>query len=148
MLISIRPNPSAGLLVGVIAVQPEGAIKYDPKGGGLLLYRLPNGKESEQQVELQLRGVEEDESLGSAQAEALNLDTDVCPVIDATRRLPAEERPLRGQSKCHAHLDGKVYRYGAFAAQVTGRARSVIQERVEAWPRKFSMQIRVDPSAK
>ena len=49
---------------------------------------------------------------------------------------------------CRARLDGKVYRYATFVAQVAGRAKAVMQQRIDALPRSFPVQVKVVPGAK
>ena len=152
-VVILKPRAATGLILDRLQVTPAGAarcVSIDPKAANsqcsesdrrneaLQVYRLPladKNNDSGQKVELQLRMLEPDDSGWLAPAERLDLASDLCA------------GPGRAED-CRARLDGKVYRYATFVAQVAGRAKAVMQQRIDALPRSFPVQVKVVPGAK
>lgn len=149
-LVTLRPKPATGLVLEGLNVAPIGATRCavvgpkaaiapcsepDWRSDTVQLYRLPvtnKGNEPPQQIELQLRMPEIDVSKWAAEVEGLDLASDICAASGTV-------------NECKIRLDGKVYRYATFVAQIVGRAKTVIQQRVETWPRVIPMQVKVIP---
>ena len=110
----------------------------DRRNEALQLYRLPivdKSNEPSQRVDMQLRVLEPPESEWLEPARRLDVASDLCASAGKA-------------DECKARLDGKVYRYATFVAQLAGRARAVTQQRIDALPQGFVVQVKVVPGAK
>lgn len=152
-VVVLKPRAATGLVLDRLQVTSGGAARCGSMGPNaavsqcsesdhrnevLQLYRLPladKNNEAGQKVEVQLRMLEPEDSSWLARAERLDVASDLC-----TATAKAED--------CRAWLDGKVYRYSTFVAQLAGRAKAVMQQRIDALPHSFTVQVKVVPGAK